>query len=618
VKHPKKIEPASLQDAIATAEVLVSLGQSEAQAIAKDFSDDARIEFSRTLCANILARLWDLRIDGRRRWPVRTSPVPLKKSYTGLIERIGDALSVLSNERAGFLVGQLYTALLPEQHRKSFGAYYTPPPLVDRLLHLVEQSNIDWGRFRVIDPACGGAAFLASVAPRMLADSKEVSAEKKLQDVERRLVGVELDTFAAWMSMVLLDISVLDVSLMAGRRIEPIVLPQDALTLPAEYFGHFDLVIGNPPYGKVTLSNELRKRFKESLFGHANLYGIFTELAVRLAKPHGVIAYVTPTSFLGGEYFKQLRGFLSIHAPLSRLDFVTDREGVFDGVLQETMLTVFERKQSRENQVVRLHRISAAEPTLSVTVEVVGSCSLNGEKGNPWLLPRSADQLALVEHLHSMPHRLSDYGFAVSTGQLVWNRHKDQLRTSYNGDCYPIVWAEAVNTDGTFHFQAARRTHLPYLLLKAGQDFLLNHEPCILVQRTTAKEQKRRLIAAVIPNSFVAEYPGFVVENHLNMVYSLPSKPQIGLRTIAALLNSLVLDQAFRCMNGSVAVSAYELNSLPLPNPEQMQRLQEAVLSRMSLAEIELLIVGFYIERTEQNGGTTPSHTSQHAHRVAA
>ena len=37
--------------------------------------------------------------------------------------------------------------------------------------------------------------------------------------------------------------------------------------------------------------------------------------------------------------------------------------------------------------------------------------------------------------------------------------------------------------------------------------------------------------------------------------------------TIAALLVSAVLDEAFRCISGSVAVSAAELEALPLPAP---------------------------------------------------
>jgi hypothetical protein len=43
----------------------------------------------------------------------------------------------------------------------------------------------------------------------------------------------------------------------------------------------------------------------------SNLYGLFTDLAAQLARRGGVIAYVTPTSFLAGEYFKSLRALLA-------------------------------------------------------------------------------------------------------------------------------------------------------------------------------------------------------------------------------------------------------------------------------------------------------------------
>jgi adenine-specific DNA-methyltransferase len=58
--------------------------------------------------------------------------------------------------------------------------------------------------------------------------------------------------------------------------------------------------------------------------GHANLYGVFTDLALRWTAPRGVIASVTSTSFLAGEYFKA-------------------RRGVFEDVLQETLLATWRR-----------------------------------------------------------------------------------------------------------------------------------------------------------------------------------------------------------------------------------------------------------------------------------
>jgi adenine-specific DNA-methyltransferase len=609
---------AELKDAAATAEALFSLGLSEARAIASGLSDEGRSKFGPALCAGVLEFVWKrLQRSGRVGWDMRRPVCTPTVKYPGLVQRLGDAFMALPPAQSGFLIGQLYTSLLADALRKELGAFYTPPALVDRLLELVSLSGFDWRRGRIIDPACGGAAFLASVAPVLARNSSHKQPAAILADIEARLVGTEVDPFAAWMSMVLLDLALSDLTLAAGRPLREVVIACDALASRSDWLGSFDLIIGNPPYGRVTLAPPLRERFKESLFGHANLYGVFTDLAIRLSKTEGIIAFVTPTSFLGGEYFKNLRKLLETQAPLQRLDFVNDRDGVFDGVLQETMLAVFKRQAGLARPRVPIGLLWPDDDSGGVRAEQVGNVVLESGTGRPWLLPRSRDQAPLVACLNSMPHRLRDYGFGVSTGQLVWNRHKDQLRRTYEEGCMPVIWAEAVNADAKFHFQAARRFHLPYLKIKPHQDFLINREPCILVQRTTAKEQKRRIIAALIPNSFVLEYPGFVVENHLNMVYSMTSKPRLALRTITALLNSGALDQAFRCINGSVAVSAYELNSLPLPSPEQMRLVQEQVLSGAANCEIESLIASFY----SANGtkyATAPTRSRSDNRKMAA
>jgi hypothetical protein len=609
----------SLRDAVATAEVLFSLGLREAQAIANGLGTEDRLELVRGLCTAVLGRFWRIRaaVAGCS-FELRPPVVAPVRRFSGLVERLGTALAQLSGPRAGYLAGQIYTTLLPDSIRKALGAFYTTPPLVERLLALVTDNGFDWRHGRITDPACGGAAFLASVAPKMLAGAGGTAPLAALEDLESRLLGTEVDEFAAWMSMVLLDVTLLEVCVAAKRPLKPLVMARDALQMSGADLGQFDLVVGNPPYGKVTLTAAQRLRFKESLFGHANLYGLFTELAVRLAKPGGLIAYVTPTSFLGGEYFKNLRKLLASQAPLRSLDFVRDREGVFDGVLQETMLAVFVRRSSSSPPPVKVNLLHVAEVTEPLVVEPVAQVPLTASGGGPWLLPRAPEQAPLIRRFTTMPHRLGDYHFAVSTGQLVWNRHKEQLRAQCEPGCHPIIWAEAVSAEGKFQFQAARRMHLPYLKVRPGQDWLINQEPCLLVQRTTAKEQRRRLMAAVIPNSFVLEYPGFVVENHLNMIYCETRRPRVALVTLAALLNSATLDQVFRCVNGSVAVSAYELNSLPLPAPSQMGALQDLVLTGVSPQEIESQIAAFYSNSHEQNRPPARRNPAREHREVAA
>ena len=221
---------------------------------------------------------------------------------------------------AGYLIGVLYTTMMPRKARAKLGAYYTPPALCERLLDMATDAGVDWASARVLDPACGGGAFLAPVARRMVASRKGLDAHAVLRDVERRLAGFEVDPLAAWMSQVVLDVALSDLCREAGARLGSIVRVCDSLEQVPAGEG-FDLVVGNPPYGRVTLSPPLRRKFKRSLFGHANLYGVFTDLALRFMRAGGVIAYVTPTSFLAGEYFKALRGLLGRNAPPSSIGF---------------------------------------------------------------------------------------------------------------------------------------------------------------------------------------------------------------------------------------------------------------------------------------------------------
>ena len=130
-------------------------------------------------------------------------------------------------------------------------------------------------------------------------------------------------------------------------------------------------------------------------------------------------------------------------------------------------------------------------------------------------MPRTEAQSVLVRQVEELPYRLADYGYTVSTGPLVWNRHKPSLRDRPGKGRYPLVWAESVRSGGVFEFRAEKRNHKPYFEPKASEGWVVTDFPCILLQRTTAKEQCRRLIAAELPASFIEEHGAVVVENHL-------------------------------------------------------------------------------------------------------
>ena len=507
-----------------------------------------------------------------------------------LAAKLGTCCGGLDVAVASHMIGSVYTMMMPNDERSGLGAYYTPPSLCQRLIDLASEAGVNWNAVRVLDPACGAGAFLLPAAQRIMDHAASHDAEVVLQAVEQRLSGLDVDPFACWLSQVFLDALTIDYCADAVRRLEPLVTTGDALELEPDGTG-FDLVIGNPPYGRTKLRDDLRGKFARSLYGHANLYGVFTDLAVRLAHPTGIVAYVTPTSFLSGEYFKSLRSMLGTEAPPVSIEFVTDRKGVFDDVLQETVLTVYRR--GRQPQPSRVS-FTSMRSDRSIETAAAGKFELPDDPQQPWMVPRSSDLGELLERVSAMPHRLTDYGYEVKTGPLVWNRHKEDLRRRRGKGCFPLIWAEAVRPDGVFDFRAKKPPHQPYFRPKPHQGWLIIRTPCVLLQRTTSKEQQRRLIAAELPAEFVADHDGVVVENHLNVVRPRKGETKISPAALAAVLNSDIVDRIFRCINGSVAVSAYELQALPLPHPDSLGQLEQVIAEQASRDAVERTVELLY------------------------
>ncbi|HSR68792.1 MAG TPA: Eco57I restriction-modification methylase domain-containing protein [Acidobacteriota bacterium] len=508
-----------------------------------------------------------------------------------LAASIGRAAVELDPIGASHWLSVTYTAMLPQTLRSQLGIHYTPPALSARLLDLASEAGADWATCRVLDPACGGGAFLTSAALRMVAAADVKKPALAIESLSKRLKGFEIDPFAAWLSQALLEVALADLCIRADTRLPSLVDVCDSLEREAAGEA-FDLVIGNPPYGRIRLSPELRKRFSRSLYGHANLYGVFTDLALRWCSPDGVIAYVTPTSFLAGEYFKALRRLMASQAPPAAVDFIEARKGVFEDVLQETMLAVYCRDAGDRKAAVHHVTVSAEG---DAQVFPAGRFELPAESSAPWLIPRHAGQSQLISRLAHMSCRISDWGYKISTGPLVWNRHKKQLRGAAGRGCLPLVWAEAIDGPGRFVFRAEKKNHQPFFELQEGDDWLRIDRSCVLLQRTTAKEQSRRLIAAVLPQELIDEHGGVVVENHLNMVRPLHASPEVSPLAVAAVLNSDIVDSAFRCISGSVAVSAYELSALPLPSVEEMRTIENLLTRKAGRRAIEQALRVIYL-----------------------
>lgn len=476
-----------------------------------------------------------------------------------------------------------YVLGLTREARLQEGRHFTPAPLAETLW---EEATKVGARAdgRVVDPAAGAGSLLLPPLRAWVQTREDPIAA--LEGAPRQFAGTDTDRASVWLGNIILAAELLPL----WREVPPEQREPLPLLLTTgdglEQTGDDpDVVILNPPYGRITLTTEQRERWSRSLYGHANRFGLFLHASLDRVVTGGSVAALIPTSFLGGAYSQRLRAMIAETAPLARLTFIDERSGVFHGgVLQETCLAIFHKGSERKT----VH-CSRAVTNGELEKTYLGRVKLCQEHPDlPWLLPRQTEDLQLVGRAAEFRHRLPDYGWQVSTGPLVWNRYKPQISSEPRDESVPILWAADIADDGTVRRHPSRDDKR-WFSPQEEDRFMILDEPAVLVQRTTAPEQPRRLVAAVLDRSTLTEWGGeVIVENHVNVLRCTQHESVLGPGLLGRLLNANVLDRIYRCLTGTVAVSAYELEALPLPPPELVDELadrNEEVLAK-ELAEI--------------------------------
>lgn len=456
-------------------------------------------------------------------------------------------------------LGRKYVSTLSVKDRSEHGRHYTPDLLAQELWAMTRRA-MGWSSPRKLpgllrDPACGAGALLLPPLREHLGAIARIDQQFALAGLPSHVAGIDTDPNAVWLANVLLAaemLPILAVTVQTRRRALPaLVQVGDGLAPPD---ARAKITLMNPPYGRVKLGDVERARFANTLLGHANLYGMFLAAGLETMDGDGIISAVVPTSFLAGKYFENLRGAIAQEAPLREIRFVADRSGSFAGVLQETCLATFTQRRARYVTV----------GTITETAEDLARVP-SPKHSRPWILPRRSDDATAAAAALAMPLTVAKAGWKASTGPLVWNRRKNDIFARPSKDRRPIIWAADVD-GGAVHRDPARDQQRYLRIRGTDSRYLCLTEPAILLQRTTAPEQSRRLVVAEFTGAHLDAWGGSViVENHVNVLRPSIAKPSISQATLARVLATETLDRVMRSLSGSVAVSAYEIGSLPLP-----------------------------------------------------
>ena len=88
------------------------------------------------------------------------------------------------------------------------------------------------------------------------------------------------------------------------------ILDSTGLDASLSLDAQFDLVIENPPYGKLAASSTHRTAMRAAGVDTPNLYAAFLALSVAALRPGGQVVAITPRSFFNGPYFGGFRSHL--------------------------------------------------------------------------------------------------------------------------------------------------------------------------------------------------------------------------------------------------------------------------------------------------------------------
>lgn len=245
-----------------------------------------------------------------------------------------------------------------------------------------------WEKFReelrkikIVDPACGSGAFLIEAFDFLLKynqmiDDKifNMTGTKNLFDdttkeiLENNIFGVDLNKesveitkLSLWLRTANKDktLATLENNIKCGNSlISDKSLCEKGFDWKEEFpeifeNGGFDIVIGNPPY-VIIFDKKLKKNLEENYetFRRNNdLYSAFFNKGIEILKENGKLGFITPNSFISGDYFKNLRELLINYQIVEIINF--GNKLIFEDANVYSAITILNKTFAKDDWIMK-------------------------------------------------------------------------------------------------------------------------------------------------------------------------------------------------------------------------------------------------------------------------
>jgi adenine-specific DNA-methyltransferase len=474
-------------------------------------------------------------------------------------------------------------AATDSERRIELGQVFTPGPVARFLVSMFDLRD---GPASLLDPGAGVGSLTAAFVDRWIAEERgalEVTAceiDPLLHDSLRGTLNHCAALGAEGVQLVDRDFIDWSVDHLTGFG---------ELTSP-----RFTHVIMNPPYRKMARQSRQQDMLRACGVEVPNVYAAFLALGVRLLAPGGQMVAITPRSFANGAYFRSFREDFLSRASLRRIHVYDTRDTAFADaeVLQENIVFLAERSAPGPVAVSS----SSSPASESVATRIVPYNEVVRPDDPHRFIHLSVDEnhATVASTVAALPSTLVSLGIAVSTGRVVDFRAREHLSMQAVDGCAPLVYPTHMRNG---HVEWPKDGRKPNgLKLNDDTAALLLPAGCyVIVKRFSAKEERRRVVAAVVRTG---DLPGerWAFENHLNVFHQnnggLDERTAVGLMVW---LNSTAVDVAFRQFSGHTQVNATDLRSMKYPTTSELAQLGEAAGSASLTQEKVDALVTTYV-----------------------
>jgi len=467
---------------------------------------------------------------------------------------------------------QAIAAQLSSSRRGEYGQFFTPWGIARLMAGLFEEWK---GPLHLLDPGAGTGVLAAAWTLRLCEQGPvPKAAHITAFEIDQQLIPALMQTLRECEELCRTRGTSLTWTVRSEDFVSAAVktIQTDCLSVPLETP---TAAILNPPYRKIASASATRLLLRSIDIEATNLYAAFVALTLRVLGCNGELVAITPRSFCNGPYFRHFRRQLLDTASLRRIHLFERRDAAFGDadVLQENVIICAVKGAPATDVVVSQSNGGLAD---SGTVrhaayeEVVHP----GDPESFIHVAPETDAREIARRVFSLGANLSSLGLAVSTGRVVDFRARERLRAETEPGAVPLVYPQHFERGYIRWPKPGGRKPNALAADDGAPDLVVPNGAYVLVKRFSAKEEVRRVVAAVCDPERMPASTALAFENHLNYYHSNGRgiDPDLA-RGLAAYLNSSLVDTYFRQFSGHTQVNATDLRRLHYPPRKALEEI---------------------------------------------